>query len=184
MDLSESITPRSDQQNFDDYLAGPRTVTVEKVTKGSVEQPVEIHLVEFPGRPYKPSKSMRRVLVHAWGPDASVYVGRRIRLYGDPDVKYGGQTVGGIKISHLSHIEQRLSLSLTSTRGKRAPFTVEPLPDGPTPEAVAEFERRISESSTAADLDAVAADLKGCDLGRHRKHLLDRWSARRGAIES
>lgn len=131
VDLTDSIAPRSDQQNFDDYLSGPRTVTIERVTKGSLEQPIDIHLVEYPGRPYKPSKSMRRVLVSAWGIDASVYVGRRMRLYGDPDVKFGGQTVGGIKISHLSHIEKASTISLTSTRGKRSPHRIEPLPDAP-----------------------------------------------------
>ena len=112
VDMSDSIIPRSDQQNFDDYLAGPRTVTIEKVTRGSAEQPIDIHLVEYPGRAYKPSKSMRRVLVTAWGKDASAYVGRRMRLYGDPDVKFAGQKVGGIKISHLSNIDKVLTLSL------------------------------------------------------------------------
>jgi len=52
-------------------------------------------------------------------------------LFGDPTVKFGGQVVGGIKISHLSHIDKRLTLSLTASKGKRAPFTVEPLADAP-----------------------------------------------------
>lgn len=127
MDVSETTAPRSDQQNFDDYLAGPKTVTVTEVKKGSAEQPVEIHLAEFPGRPYKPAKSMRRVLVAAWGSDSSVYAGRQITLYGDPDVRFGGAAVGGIRISHLSHIPGPLTVALTVTRGKRAPFTVQPL---------------------------------------------------------
>ena len=131
MDISETTTPKSDQQNFDDYLGGPKTVTVSEVRAGSTEQPVEVHLVEFPGRPFKPSKSMRRVLVAAWGTDSSVYVGRRMTLYGDPEVRFGGQAVGGIRISHLSHIEKTLTVGLTVTRGKRAPFTVEPLPAEP-----------------------------------------------------
>ncbi|NKV63722.1 hypothetical protein GS924_06835 [Rhodococcus hoagii] len=59
MDLTESIAPRSDQLNAEDLLSGPRTVTVEKVTKGSAEQPVNVHLVEFPGRPFRPSKTVR-----------------------------------------------------------------------------------------------------------------------------
>ena len=129
MDLTQSITPKSDQQNFDDYLSGPRTVTVSAVVSGTDEQPVNVELVEFPGRPYKPSKSMRRVLVAAWGKDASEYVGRRMTLAGDPTVTFGREAVGGIKISALSHIEKRLTLSLTVKRGKRAPHVVEPLPD-------------------------------------------------------
>ncbi len=37
MDLTQSITPKSDQQNFDDYLSGPRTVTVSAVVSGTDE---------------------------------------------------------------------------------------------------------------------------------------------------
>lgn len=128
MDITKSTEPKSDQQNYDDYIAGPKTVTISEVKKGSAEQPVDVHLVEFPGRPFKPSKSMRRVLLTAWGPEASVYAGRRMTLYGDPTVRFGGQEVGGIRISHLSHIPERMEVHLTITRGKRAPFIVEPLP--------------------------------------------------------
>lgn len=128
LNISATTEPRSDQQNFDDYLSGPKTVTVSEVKRGSVEQPVEVHLVEYPGRPYKPGKSMRRVLVAAWGPDASVYAGRKLTLYGDPTIRFGKEAVGGIRISHLSHIPETLTIALTVTRGKRAPFIVEPLP--------------------------------------------------------
>lgn len=133
MDISETTAPRSDQQNFDDYATGPRTVTITEVRSGSSEQPVELHLAEFPGRPYKPSKSMRRVLVAAWGPDSSVYLGRRLTLIGDPTVKFGGTAVGGIKIAALSNIDGRLTVNLTVTKGKRAPHVVDSLPDAPTP---------------------------------------------------
>jgi hypothetical protein len=84
MDMTASIAPKSDQQNYDDYLAGPHTVTVSAVTQGTLEQPVNVELTEYPGRPYKPSKSMRRVLVAAWGADSTAYVGRRITLFGNP----------------------------------------------------------------------------------------------------
>lgn len=127
MDITKSTEPRSDQQNYDDYIAGPKTVTVKEVKKGNTEQPVEIHLVEYPGRPFKPSKSMRRVLVAAWGPEASAYAGRKLTLYGDPTIRFGGQEVGGIRIAALSHITEPLHVHLTVTRGKRAPFTVQPL---------------------------------------------------------
>jgi hypothetical protein len=139
VDITETTAPRSDQQNFDDYAAGPRTVTVSEVRPGTAEQPVEIHLVEYPGRPYKPSKSMRRVLVAAWGPDSTVYAGRRMTLIGDPTVRFGGAVVGGIKLAALSHIDKRLSLSLTVTKGKRAPHVVDPLPDAPAAPAALTF---------------------------------------------
>lgn len=129
MDILSTTEPKSDQQNFDDYSIAPRTVTVEKVKSGTPDQPVEVHLVEFPGRPFKPSKSMRRVLIACWGPEASAYTGRRMTLFGDPTVKFGGQAVGGIRIAALSNIGVPKTIPLTITRGKRAPFIVQPLPD-------------------------------------------------------
>jgi hypothetical protein len=162
MDISQTTAPKSDQQNFDDYIGGPKTVTIEKVTPGSLEQPVDVHLVEFPGRPYRPSKSMRRVLVKAWGIESSAYTGRRMTLYGDPEVTFGRDKVGGIKISHLSHIEERLTLALTVTRGKRAPFNVEPLVDA-TPVVTNPNAELLAEIGALADKTpggrkSVAAD--------------------------
>lgn len=129
MDLTDTIAPRSDQMNAEDLLAGPRTFTVAEVRKGaSPDQPVDIVLAEFP-RPFKPSKTVRRILVTAWGPEASEYVGRRLTLYRDPDVKFGGEQVGGIRISHLSHIAKPLTIALTVTRGKRAAHRIDVLPE-------------------------------------------------------
>lgn len=127
MDILSTTEPKSDQQNFDDYSTAPRTVTVAEVKSGTPEQPVEVHLVEFPGRPYKPSKSMRRVLIACWGPEASAFTGRRMTLYGDPTIRFGGSAVGGIRIAALSHIAEAVTIPLTVTRGKRAPFVVQPL---------------------------------------------------------
>lgn len=126
-DMSESIIPKSDQLNSDDLISGPRTFTVADVQAGSAEQPVNIHLVENPGRPFRPSKTVRRILVAAWGSDASVYAGRRMTLYRDPGIRFGGDVVGGIRVSHLSHIAKPLTLALTVTRGKRATTVVQPL---------------------------------------------------------
>lgn len=191
MDLSETIAPRSDQLNAEDLLTGPRTVTVEKVTKGTAEQPVNIHLVEFPGRPFKPSKTVRRILVAAWGKEASAYTGRRMMLYRDPAVRFGGQDVGGIRVSALSHIESRLTLHLTVTRGKRAPFTVDPLLDvaQPPPPAITddlaiEFGERIAAAETLDELTNLGTDLKSWDLGQHREQLQSAWSERQAAIKA
>ena len=127
MDISESLAANSAQQNADEYLAGPKTVTVSEVKKGSAEQPVDVHLVEFPGKPFKPAKSVRRVLAAAWGTDASQWAGRRLTIYCDPEVRYAGKAVGGLRVSHVSHIDKPVTVALTVTRGKREPFTVHPL---------------------------------------------------------
>lgn len=127
MDLSTTIAPKSDQLNADDLIAGPRTFTIEKVTQGNAEQPVNINLTESPGRPWKPSKSMRRVLVSAWGADSDAYVGQCVTLYRNPDVKYAGEPVGGIEIAAMTGIEKPLKLALTVTRGKKRAHTIQPL---------------------------------------------------------
>ena len=80
MDITDSLAANSAQQNYDEYLAGPKTVTVAEVTQGTAEQPVNVELVEFPGKAYRPSKSMRRVLVKLWGPRSADYAGRRLTI--------------------------------------------------------------------------------------------------------
>lgn len=154
MNIAETTAPRSDQQNYDDYVAGSKIVTITEVTAGTAEQPVEIHLAEFPGRPYKPSKSMRRVLVAAWGSDSSPWPGRQLELYGDPTVRFGGTATGGIKISRLSHIDKAVSVNLTVTRGKRAPHKVEPLP---TAAPVQQRDWAAELQLAGTDIDALRA---------------------------
>ena len=129
MDITPTIEADSTQVNADDLTAAPRVVTITGVSKGTADQPVNIELAEYPGRSYRPCKSMRRVLVAAWGPDASTYIGRRMAIFNDPTVRWGGQAVGGIRIKALSHIDKQLTLALTVTRGQRKPYVIEPLPD-------------------------------------------------------
>lgn len=153
MDIAETTAPKSDQQNFDDYVGGPKTVTVAGVKAGNAEQPVEVHLVEFPGRPFKPSKSMRRVLLGCWGADSSVYTGRKMTLYGDPEVRFGGQAVGGIRIAALSHLDKPVTIALTVTRGKRAPFTVQPIvTEVPKDTSGRDWLKELSEAGGDVDL--------------------------------
>lgn len=134
MDISETTEPKSDQQQYDDFIGGiSRRVTVSGVSKGSPEQPVNIELKEYPGRPFRPNKTMRRLLLAAWGRDSTVYIGRTITLVGNPNVMWAGKPVGGVEIAALSHIDKPLTIALTTTRGKRSPFTVQPLTAPPRP---------------------------------------------------
>lgn len=136
MNLSTTIVPKSTQLNADDLISGPITVRITAVKAGSAEQPVAIHYGGDNNRPYLPSKSMRRVLVNAWGAEASAYVGRSLKLYRDPNIKFGGEPVGGICISHMSDIPAPVEIALTVTRGKRKPFRVEPLAPEPASEPI------------------------------------------------
>lgn len=127
-DVSATIAPNSQQLTADDLMVGPLTITITKVSASNEkEQPIVINFEGDHGKPYKPCKIMRRVLVHCWGADGARYVGRGMTLYRDPDVMFGGLKVGGIRISHMSHIEQAMTMALTATRGKKSAFTVRPL---------------------------------------------------------
>ena len=129
VDMSKTVAPKSDQMNYDDFVGGQsRTIKITRVSgSDSTEQPVSLFYEGDGGKPFKPCKSMRRVLIALWGTDGQTYVGRSLTLYGDPDVKFGGMTVGGIRISHASHISETKTMALTATKGHRKAFTVKPL---------------------------------------------------------
>lgn len=129
MNMLDTIVPRSDQLNADDLLVRPLTITVREVQfKSSKEQPVWFFYDGDDGKPYKPCLSMRRVIIKVWGESASQYIGRRMTLFCDETVKYGKELVGGIRISHMSHIGEAITMPLTEKRGVKRAYTVEPLP--------------------------------------------------------
>jgi hypothetical protein len=125
--IAKTIVPKSDQLNADDLITGPITVTIEDVCRGDDDQPVSISITDH--QPYKPCKTMRRMLICMWGDRAADWIGRRLTLFADPNVKWGGVAVGGIRISDMSNIDQPHTVMLTVTRGKRQAFTVQPLAD-------------------------------------------------------
>lgn len=145
--LMDTIVPKSDQLNADDLITGPLTITIVKVRKVSEEQPV---IVEIEGRtktPYKPCKGMRRVMILAWGDNRHEWSGRQMTLYRNPDVRFGGEKVGGIEISHMSHLDEASkTFPITATRGKKRQFTVRRLDvakDASRPPATGSKEQQI-----------------------------------------
>ena len=147
-DLRATIIPRSDQTNADQLLGGPMTIRVSEVrVSDSAEQPVIVNYEGDGGRPLKPCKTMRRVLILAWGADGTKWVGRSMTIYADPKVKFGGDEVGGVRISHLSHIERDIKVSLTATKGKKAPYLIKRLADGD--------QEHIEAMRAAADVEAL-----------------------------
>lgn len=141
--------PRSDQWNADDFIGGPRTFTIAGVKDGTAEQKYDIALEGEP-RAWRPPLTMLRVLLAAWGDDSNVWVGRRVTLYQDPDVRFGKEAVGGIRISHLSHIDKPKNFKVTTTRGKRTTYSVQPLPDAPAPKQADEVPAKVRADTAKA----------------------------------
>lgn len=128
LDMRDTVKPKSDQLNSDDLIGRTMTIKITEVTgNDSPEQPVSIHFEGDGGKPYKACKSMRRVLIHAWGHEAKNYVGRSLTIYCDPGVKFGGLEVGGIRISHMSHIDKPMVMALTASKANKKPYQVKPL---------------------------------------------------------
>jgi len=159
-EVRASIVPKSDQLNADDLLTGPLTVTISAVKRGDREQPI---IVEIEGhRPYKPCKSMRRILISAFSDDPKNWVGKRATLFCDPDVTWAGVKVGGIRISHLSGMSEPKTFMLTKTRGKKAEVIIYPL-ETLTPQDkkyVDDATQEIAEAESEAVLEAIGFILK------------------------
>jgi hypothetical protein len=153
--IAKSIVPKSDQLNAEDLLSGSITVTVTDVQQGTAEQPIAI-MIDNGRQPYKPCKTMRKVLVYCWTDQAANWIGKRMTLYADPDVKWAGIAVGGIRISHLSGIQSQVMLMLSETKGKRKPITVRPLLDEVQQTVPINFTDMICEAKTSEELDKIA----------------------------
>jgi hypothetical protein len=139
--------PRSDQWNAEDFIQGPRTFTIAGVKEGAAEQKYDI-VLEGSDRVWRPPLTVLRILLSAWGDEAEKWVGHRATLYRDESIRFGPSEVGGIRVSHLSHIDKPLRVNLSEKRGSRKVHTVQPL-----------IERDWNaELALAADnIDAVAA---------------------------
>lgn len=151
-DLSGTVAPKSDQLNADDLIAGSRTITITGVKGVSGDQPIAIYFDGDNGKPFKPCKSMRRVMIKAWGADGSQYAGKSMTLFCDPTVKFGGIAVGGIRISHMSHIDSDLSMPLTVTRAQRKQYNVKKLEVEQQQEQEFDSIAMLEEAGKAADL--------------------------------
>lgn len=159
LDISDTLTAKSDQLNADDLVGGPITVRVMAVSRGNADQPVTVK-IDGGHKPWMPCKTTRRILAAAWGTDAEAWVGRTVRLFRDPSVKWAGDAIGGIRISGLSHISSGMTIKLAETKGgKKIEHRVEKLEAvadrAPTPPNIPAFLAKCAETvgGTAADAE-------------------------------
>lgn len=144
--LTQAAPPKSDQLNADDLIGGAITITINEVRVfGEGDQRVNVYYDGCDGKPYKPCKSMIRVMAHVWGDESDNAVNQSMTLFCDKSVKFGGEAVGGIRISHMTGLNGPKSFGLTATRGRRKKYTVQPLNvnanseayrDGPSPDEI------------------------------------------------
>lgn len=127
-DISATLVSNSTQLDNVDLLGGARVFTITGVTMNESDQPLSIALAEYP-RPWKPGVTMRRLLSEMWGPESDAWIGRKVRLFRDDKVTFGPQATGGTRISHASHLDKKVEVTLPISKGKFGKFVVEPLKD-------------------------------------------------------
>ena len=142
LDMTESIAPKSDQLNADDLMTGPRTVTVAEVERRVRRAAASTCTSSSPpaGRwrrqQDRPPRSRRRVGQETAAPTpASASPSTATRPCAS-----AVRRSSGIRVSHMSHIggKQLQSWRSPVTRGKKAPYVVQPLPDEPAPAGAAD----------------------------------------------
>ncbi len=125
LDVSSTILSKSDQLNASDLIGNEIILTVSGVhLVSSPDQPMIINYIDDDGRPYKPCKSMRRVLVGLWGKDASQWIGRSVGVYNEPSVKWAGKEEGGVRIKSMSHIEKNKSVTTSESKHKKTTYLI------------------------------------------------------------
>lgn len=125
--FASTTLAKSDQINAADLIGAPLVCQITDIRMtGAADQPIAIHVDAHP-QPWKPSKTSRRVLLACWpDTDPSEWIGRWIVLYNDESVMWAGKAEGGIRMSHASHLDREITVSVNATRGKKAPQTVKP----------------------------------------------------------
>lgn len=151
MNIAKLRQSNSAQINADDILSGPVTVTITDAVESTSDQPLFVSVAEFPNKTYRPSLTMRKVLGAVMGDETDDWIGRRVTLFRNPEIKFGREKVGGIQISHVSGIGGPMEVSVLVKRGARETFRVDPLPDTPQRSWLSELEL------AAGDIDALRA---------------------------
>lgn len=128
VDVTKYTFSKGTQTNADDLVAAPRTVRVtDVVLTGDDKQPLAVRYDGDDGKPFLPCLTMRKMIAAIWGKESDDWIGQSMTLFRDPSIKFGPDTPGGVRISHMSGIEKTISVQLLEKRGKRRQYTIVPL---------------------------------------------------------
>ena len=164
-DMTATIIAKSDQINAGDLKGISRTITIREVRiKAGEDQPVSI-LIEGDQKAFRPCKGVRRLLVRVWGPDANKYIGQSMTIYCDPTVTWAGKEEGGIRVSHMTGLDEKIVEFMRTSRAATKPYEIHPLrAEKPAPPADGArtwadgYIRKIEQAQTADELNAFAND--------------------------
>lgn len=182
VDMSRFIEAKSDQLNADDLIGTTRTITITRVVGCDGDQPVAIYYEGDGGKPFKPCKTIRRVLMGVWGRYANEYVGKSMTLYRDDEVTFGGLKVGGIRIRAMSGIDKETTVVVMKSKGKKAGMKILPLTDAPASSAGLSLDQARCDIANAVSLDELKTVWSRKAMAPHREALQADLDARKSAL--
>ena len=154
-DIAPTLVGDSNVLSKADLMDGPQTFTVARVdiNLSDKKRPTTIHLVESPGKPFKPNLGMRKLIAKGWGKSSKEYVGRRLTLFHNPDVLWQGKREGGVEVCAMSHIETPFTIQVPVNAKQAKTVKVDVVPDSaPSHEVQPDWQALIAEAG-----DDVAA---------------------------
>jgi hypothetical protein len=161
LDFGKTLAAKSDQLNAAD-LSGPGIVVkiVGATMVDSKEQPLILKL-SGGHMPWKPCLGMRRLMAEVTlSTSARPWLGKWIRLYKDPDVRWANKPEGGIRISGIdaSLLPSTRTFRVRDGRNSFTEYRIEPI------------RPQQEEGAPTADLDALLKDagLTVADFDRWR----------------
>lgn len=135
--MSENISARdfieikTDQLNYEHFLGGSITFKVSRIgsKKDQGKKKLLIYMEGHEGTPFVPCMGMIKCLSSpdGWGEKLADWVGRSITLFGDSKVMFGAKEIGGVRVSHISHIAADYVTKITERRGVRIDYLIRKL---------------------------------------------------------
>lgn len=179
-DMSSTIVAKSDQINAADLIGTPRTVVVREVRiKAGDEQPVSV-LIEGDQKAFRPCKGVRRLMVRVWGADASKYIGQAMTLFCDPGVTWAGKEEGGIRVSHMSGLDEPIVEFMRTSRAATKAYKILPL--AKAADTALTINQARADIQSAADLDALRVVWSRKSMAPFRADLQADLDARKAAL--
>jgi hypothetical protein len=161
-DWAQTLIAKSDQINNPDLASGPLVITITGVKLHPND--AQKASISFAGsdKVFRPCLGMRRIMSLVWATDKKDdFIGRSMQLYRDPEVNYGTNNTGGIRISHMSHIDKPQTHTVPIRRGVYKTYTIMPL--------------ILSASGDVAPIDVDAIKASAIAAYRNGKEAFTEW---------
>lgn len=130
IDLTKAIEADSDCIVAADLTGGTKIIAITNVVEigGKDKKKVDIHYEGMDGKPFRPCKSMLRVMCQLWETtDGQQFIGRGLELYREENCLYKGEKTPGVRICGMSHIAKPVTVLVQEKRGRGTQYEIRPL---------------------------------------------------------